>query len=176
MNITLRILLHQNDKFAKGYINELLVLGNLSKFGFTGKVLHDNNPNFDIVICKHKKKNYIECKLDLFSRYSPNFYFEVWNYTYNRPTGIINEDMQSLFSYTYFRDNKPYLLIARRKIFKETLQKIMEVEPNKINAYYRKYRNGFISDKAFIVNADTFLKYFTGFKIEIKPSFASIIY
>jgi hypothetical protein len=112
---------HFTNQFKKGYLNELLICGNLEKLGLKCYVLHNNNPNYDIVFTYKDKTYYLECKLDVKSLYSPNFYFEVWNYTYNVPTGIINKDMDSLFSYTFLRDNNIYCLFGKRRLYKEAI-------------------------------------------------------
>lgn len=116
---------HSNKKY-RGLSNELLIAGNLHKAGYATKVLNDFNPNYDIEATKGDKKYYIECKLDALVEHTNNFYFEYWNYTYNRPTGINNSDLNTFYSHTYKADGKYYHLIATRKHFIEALKNALK--------------------------------------------------
>ena len=52
------------NKNELGYINELLISGNLKKHNYKVKVLQDHNPNYDIRLNYNDNINYLECKLD----------------------------------------------------------------------------------------------------------------
>lgn len=110
-----------DNTFNVGYYNELLISGNLIKKGLRTKCLHNYNPNYDILVGNDKTTKGMECKLDLLSQKTNNFYFEYYNYTFNRWTGIYNEDMNSLFSYTYMDNGKFFALMGKRQTFKEAV-------------------------------------------------------
>lgn len=115
MNANIKAIFNDaEDKNLKGALNELLVCGNLCKLGFAARVLNNKNEAYDIAF-SYKDRNYkCECKLDLLSETTGNFYFEVYNYTYSRPTGIINEDMQTFYTHTFFSDGKCFFLFGKR--------------------------------------------------------------
>lgn len=166
-----KVFKNQKNKNLLGTANELLISGNLANKGYQTKVLNDRNPNYDISITKDNQTNYIECKLDLYP--SNNFYFEYWNFTYNRPTGINNENKETLYSHTFKRNGKYFAIIAKRKIFIDVLKQILKHHPEKIRRYNNTYYvNGSLKgDRAYIVDKDIFLKYFNGAIIELQPQF-----
>lgn len=51
-----------------------------------------------------------------------NFYFEYWNYTYSRPTGINNNDLNTLYSHTYIENEQYYHLLSKRKYFIDAIK------------------------------------------------------
>lgn len=106
-----------DNKNLKGLANELLISGNLHNKGANTLVLNDCNPNFDIKINKGNKTNYIECKLDTKAEKTNNLYFEFWNYTYNRPTGINNKDLNTLYCHTFKYGGKWVYILNKRKVF-----------------------------------------------------------
>lgn len=166
-----RIFNIQKNKNLLGTANELLISGNLNYIGYTTKVLNDRNPNYDIHIAKDSKYNYIECKLDIYP--SDNFYFEYWNFTYNRPTGINNDNLNILYSHTYKKDGEYFAIIAKRKTFISTIKQILKDFPEKIRRYNNTYYvNGEIKgDAAYIVDKEIFLKCFKGNNIKLRPIF-----
>ena len=164
-----------NTKNIKGTINECLIAGNLSKYGYEVLVNNDRNPEYDILLKRNGIEYLLECKLDnQVSRFG-NFFFEYWNYTYGRKTGINNNDLNTLYSHTYYckEDNKWYCLIAKRMTFVKTIQKILAIEPDKIKQYNNVYysSDGIKGDAAYIINKDTFIKYFKGYNIILIPAY-----
>lgn len=173
-----------SDKAYKGAVNELLVSGTLSEYGYTTLVKNDHDPSSDIRLSKNGQILNLECKLDTLSQNTGNFYFEEYNYTYDRYTGIgINDD--SLFSYTYKYGNEWYFMIARRKTFKKLILDIAKEDKSKVRRYDNtfekidRYKNGKIKckrtvgDTALIVNRDIFIDRFRNtdkcYIKEIKP-------
>lgn len=157
----------------KGTGNELLIAGNMYKYGFNVQVLADNSPNYDIKISKGNKTNYIECKLDMLVDKTGNFYFEYWNYTYNRPTGINSNDLNTLYSHTYKVDGQYYHLISKRSNFIDAIRQAIAKESDKVRIYNNTYYiNGKVTgDKAYIIDKATFLKYFKGCNKKLSASF-----
>lgn len=162
-----------DNKKKAGTINELLIAGTLSKLGYDINVPDDNNRDYDIIVSKDGKHNYLECKLDNTAHIYSNFYFEYWNYTFNRPTGINNTNLNTLYAHTYFNndDKRYYFLSGKRMIFVEAIKTILSKEPNSIRKYEHTYisYNGLVGDSAYIVKQDTFMKYFKGFNIPLLP-------
>lgn len=173
MDFITKVLTRNSNKNYKGLSNELLISGNLHKAGYTTKVLNDFNPSYDIKATKADKQYYIECKLDALVEHTNNFYFEYWNYTYNRPTGINNNDLETIYSHTYKIDGRYYHLIAKRKHFVKALKEVLKYEPTKVKIYNNTYYvNGKVTgDKAYIVDRNTFLRYFKGYNRQLNPSF-----
>ena len=163
----------ENPKKKVGTVNELLIAGNLYKKGYNAVVQNDNNKDYDILIDKDRKHNIIECKLDNEVHRYDNFFFEYWNYTYNRPTGINNSNLDTLYTHTYYnnKERKYYFLAGKRKLFIEAIQMIRIKEPKYIRQYEHTYYTykGIIGDAAYIVKKDTFLKYFKGYNLPLKP-------
>lgn len=171
-NVLSRIL-SESDKNKVGTINEGLIAGNLYKFGYEVFVCDNRDPNYDIILRKDGKENVLESKLDRDVEKYNNFYFEYWNYTYSRKTGINNDDLNTLYSHTYSENGKYYCLIAKRKYFIDAIRKILSADKEKIRQYdniYQSYK-GIQGDTAYIVDKNTFLKCFKGFKIELLPAF-----
>lgn len=162
-----------DNKKKAGTINELLIAGTLSKLGYDINVPDDNNRDYDIIVSKDGKHNYLECKLDNTAHIYSNFYFEYWNYTFNRPTGINNTNLNTLYAHTYFNndDKRYYFLSGKRMIFVEAIKTILSKEPNSIRKYEHTYisYNGLVGDSAYIVKQDTFMKYFKGFNVPLLP-------
>ncbi len=162
-------LLTIKDKLTKGEINELIICDQLAHRGYNCRWLHDNNPNWDLQIKKGNCTNYVECKLD--GKATDNLYFEFWNYTNNRPTGINNKNLSSLYCHTFKYKGEWCFIINYRKAFINTLAKIQKEDESKIKAYNKTYHinNKLCGDKAYIVNIETFLKYYQGkiYPIEI---------
>ncbi len=165
----------EDSKKVAGTINELLIAGKLYKKGYKVLVTNDNNRDYDIIIEKNRKRNVVECKLDNTAHIHNNFFFEYWNYTFNRPTGINNSDLNTIYAHTYYNKEKGkyYLLIGKRRLFIEAIQNILSKEPNDIKGYEHSYYTykGITGDKAYIVKKDTFIKYFKGYHSELEPSF-----
>lgn len=155
-------MLLQDDKFKRGLYNELLISGNLNKKGLQTKVLNNHCPDYDIMIKKDEKQNFVECKLDAME--SDNFYFEYWNYTYNRPTGINNINLNTLYSHTFRINNEWFYIINFRKYFIQIIKDIINKHPNKIRTYNKTYfiEGKLMGDKAYIVDKQTFLSYYSG--------------
>lgn len=166
-----RVFNYITNKNKLGTANELLISGNLTNRGYYVKVLNDRNPNYDLLIKKDGKQNFIECKLDLYP--SNNLYFEFWNFTYNRKTGIDNDNQNTLYSHTFKMNGKYYAIIAKRKVFISAVKQIKKNFPEKIYRYNNTFfRDGTIKgDAAYIVDKDIFLKCFKGQIIELKPLF-----
>lgn len=124
--------------------------------------MNDKNPNWDIRVNKDKLSTYVECKLDTMSEKTNNLYFEYWNFTYNRPTGINNKDLSTLYSHTFKLNNEWYYIVNYRKQFIKTLLSIIKNEPSKIRPYNNTYyiHSKLVGDKAYIVDVDTFFKYY----------------
>ena len=137
------------NKNTQGLINELLVSGNLSKVGLQCRVLNDKNPNYDIEITKDNRVYYLECKLDLMAEKTGNLYFEYWNYTNSRKTGINNDNLNTLYSHTFYYKGRFVMLIAKRRQFVNTVRKCKGKR-----AYDKTYiKNGrIVGDKAYIVD------------------------
>ena len=57
--------------------------------------------------------------------------------------------------------------------FVKTIQKILAIEPDKIKQYNNVYysSDGIKGDAAYIINKDTFLKYFNGYNIILIPAY-----
>lgn len=167
------VLTMNRNKNYKGLLNELLISGNLHNAGYITQVLNDFNPNYDIKAINGDKLYYVECKLDGLVEYTNNFYFEYWNYTYNRPTGINNNDLETIYSHTYKTGDKYYYLIGKRKYFIKALKEVFKYEPDKVKIYNNTYyvKGNVSGDKAYIVDKDTFLKYFKGYNRQLKASF-----
>lgn len=164
-----------NSKKVAGTINELLIAGNLFKKGYNTTVPNDNNKDYDILIDKDNKHNVIECKLDNEAHRYGNFFFEYWNYTFSRPTGINNSNLNTLYTHTYYNkeEKKYYFLAGKRILFVEAIQKILYKEPKDIRQYEHAYNSikGITGDAAYIVKKDTFLKYFKGCNLSLQPTF-----
>lgn len=162
-----------NNKNKKGTINELLISGNLAKKGYNTIVLNDKCKDYDIFVEKDNKSNYIECKLDNTAHIYDNFYFEYWNYTYNRPTGINNSNLDTLYTHTYYNkeERKYYFLAGKRKLFVEAIQKVLCNDPNDIRKYENIYNtyNRITGDAAYIVSINVFMKYFKGYNLPLLP-------
>lgn len=157
-----------NNKNNQGLINELLVSGNLSKFGLSCKVLNDNNPNYDIKVSKGNRYNYLECKLDLKVEATRNLYFEYWNYTNNRKTGINNDNLNTLYSHTFVYNGQFSMLIGKRQLFIDCLKRCK----HKKSYNHTFIKNGRImGDKAYIVKVDEFVDLFQGHKKILKAVF-----
>lgn len=162
-----------DSKKKAGTMNELLIAGNIYKKGYNTIVPNDNNRNYDILIDKDGKHNVIECKLDNIANIYDNFFFEYWNYTFNRPTGINNSNLDTLYTHTYYskEERKYYFLAGKRKLFVEAIQKILSKESEDIRKYEHTYYTykGITGDAAYIVKKDTFLKYFKGYNLPLEP-------
>lgn len=157
-------------KNQKGLFNELLISGNVHLHNIDTKVLNDHNPNYDIEISKDGKHTFIESKLDMKSEQTDNFYFEYWNYSHNRPTGINNSNLLTLYSHTFKRNGKWYFIINYRKTFIQILKQIKAKYPNKIKKYNNVYYNKgmMFGDMAYIVDTETFLSMYHGKVHEMK--------
>lgn len=115
MNANIKAILNNtNDKNLLGTLNELLITGNLCRLGFAAYVLNNKDENFDVSFSFKDKNFKCECKLDMRAETTNNFYFEVFNYTYNRPTGLFNKDMQTFYTHTYFKNGVCYFLFGKR--------------------------------------------------------------
>ena len=65
-----------NTKNIMGTINECLIAGNLSKYGYEVLVNNDRNPEYDVLLKRNGIEYLLECKLDnQVSRFG-NYYFE----------------------------------------------------------------------------------------------------
>lgn len=157
-------ILINGDKFKRGLSNELAISGNLFLKGIQTKVLNDNNPSYDIEIFKDGSTNYIECKLDALADKTKNFYFEVYNYTYNRPCGICNDDLKTLYCHTYKIDGNWHYIINYRQVFIKVLKQMLSNYPDRIKPYNHTYFiNGkVVGDKAYLVDISTFLQLYKG--------------
>lgn len=147
------------DKFESGHYNERLIAYNLNLSGHKVTVLNDNNPMYDLQM---DDTIFIECKLDRMQ--SPNFYFEYYNYTYNRPTGIDSYDKDTYYCHTFRYNGKWCYIYNTRKIFIKTVKQIRNTYPDKIRCYNKTYtiNNRTVGDKAFIIDKDTFLNCYVG--------------
>jgi hypothetical protein len=156
------ILIKENNKNKKGLSNELLINGNLKLKGHNGHVLNDHNPNYDIIADKFE----IECKLDTLSDKTNNFYFEVYNYTYNRKCGICNDNMKTIYCHTFKLNGIWKYIINYRCIFVNVLKEIKNKYPDKIRAYNNTYfiDGQLVGDKAYLVDIETF---FTIYKAKV---------
>lgn len=176
MNYLNRILNNNNiSKNQIGTLNELLIAGNMYNRGYKVNVTNDRNPYYDIIISKDDKVQYLECKFDKQANRYGNFYFEYWNYTYSRKTGINSDDLNTLYSHTYYnvKEQEYYHLIGKRKQFIKAIRYINSNHPDKVRNYEHTYRNynSLSGDAAYIVDIDTFLTYFTGYNLKLVPSF-----
>lgn len=159
-----------NNTKDKGTVNELLIAGNLIRYKFKVNVNEDNNPNYDLTINKGNKTSYVECKLDNRSHITGNFYFELWSCTFNRYTGVLNNDMNTVYSHTYCINGEYYALIGKRKLFYEALKQLKPYIKHYNNTY--KINGKLKGDKAVIINKKLFIKHFKGYNIKLKPKFA----
>lgn len=173
MEILDSILIKDKDKFKRGLSNELAISGNLSQKGIQTKVLNDKNPNYDIEICKDGSTNYIECKLDALADKTNNFYFEVFNYTYNRPCGICNTDTNTLYCHTFKLNGEWHYIINYRKAFIKVLKMMLSNYPDRIRQYNHTYFiNGkLVGDKAYLVDIATFLQLYNGKQYTLNAAF-----
>ena len=99
----------------------------------------------------------MECKLDRLSERTGNFYFEYWNYTYNRPTGINAEDRHTLYCHTFKKGGEWCFIINTRQRFINTVARCLIY--NKVKEYLNTYdiAGKVVGDKAFIIDRETFL-------------------
>jgi len=180
MNNTKWIFDTVRNKNRKGVINELLMCDNLLTNGYETTVLNDNNPNWDMLLTKADRKFYLESKLDNTSHITGNFYFEYWNYTFSRKTGINNDNLYTLYSHTYYdiQQDKYFYLIGTRKQYIDAIGQILALEPTKIRNYDNTYYglSGVKGDAAYIVNKETFLSYFQGYNKELEFKVQGEIY
>lgn len=158
-------------KNQKGTLNECLIADKLLDSKYKVRVLMNDNPNYDLIISKDGKTNEIECKLDNTAHLTGNFYFEYWNYTHNRKTGINNDNLNTLYTHTYYNSDAKYyyFIYGKRKQFVRAINKVLENAPDKIRKYdhiFDTYK-GIQGDAAYIVDINTFLSYFDGVPIQL---------